>query len=79
MVLFDLLLFQLLGSLECPNSLHFNSAKLLSWISMDDGTFGSVVSSSGFKVEADVGINERFAPFWLLRTCNLNLDCWFDQ
>jgi hypothetical protein len=45
-----------------------SSAKFLLWISMDDGTFGYVLSSFGFKVETDVEINERFAPFWLLRT-----------
>ena len=31
---------------------------------MDDGTFGYVLSSVGFKVETDVGINGCFAPFW---------------
>ena len=46
---------------------------------MDNGTFGSVQSSFGFKVESEVGINERFAAFWLLGTCNLILDSWFDQ
>ena len=63
--------------LQCPNSLHFNSLNLL-W---DNGTFGSVLSSIGFKVETDVGINERFAPFWLLGTsrCNLIFDSLFDQ
>ena len=46
---------------------------------MDDGTFSSVLTSFGFKVETDVGINERFAPFWLLGTCNMILNSWFDQ
>ena len=46
---------------------------------MDDGTFGSVLSSVGFKVETDVGINGCFAPFWLLVTHYLNLVAWFDQ
>ena len=32
---------------------------------MDDGTFGYVPSSFGFKVESDVGINGRFVPMWL--------------
>ena len=58
-----------ISRLECPNSLHFNSFNLQqsfyrgpdSWISKDEGTFGSVLSSFGFKVETDVGINERFA------------------
>ena len=78
MVLFDLLLFQFLGSqflgvscLECLNSLpcvHLTSAKFLLLISMDDGTFGYIISSFGFKVETDVGINGCFAPFWLLGT-----------
>ena len=45
---------------------------------MDNWTFGSVLSSFGFKVEAGVGINERFAPFWLLGTGNLILDSWFE-
>ena len=40
-----------------------SSAKFLLWISMDDGTFGYVLSSFGFKVETVVGINESFAPF----------------
>ena len=35
---------------------------------MDDGTFGYVLSSFGFNVETDVGINGCFAPFWLLWT-----------
>ncbi len=46
---------------------------------MDDGTFGYVLSSSGFKVETDVGINKSFSPFWLLGTCYLFLAAWFDQ
>ena len=33
---------------------------------MDDGTFGYVLSSFGFNVETDVGINGCIAPFWLL-------------
>ena len=45
-----------------------SSAKFLLWISMDDGTFGYVLLSFGFKVETDVGINGWFAPFWLLET-----------
>ena len=60
--------------------------KLLCWspfyCRMDDGTFGSVLSPFGFKVETDngnLGMNERFAPFWLLGTCNLSLDSCFDQ
>ena len=40
---------------------------------MDDGTFGYVISSFGFKVETDVGINGCFAPIWLLGTHYLNL------
>ena len=44
------------------------SAKFLLLISMDDGTFGYIISSFGFKVETDVGINGCFAPFWLLGT-----------
>ena len=46
---------------------------------MDDGAFGYVLSSVGFKVETDVGINGFFAPFWLLGTHYLNLVAWFDQ
>ena len=46
---------------------------------MDDGTFGYVLSSFGFKVENDVEINECLAPFWLLWTHYLNLAAWFDQ
>ena len=46
---------------------------------MDDGTFGYILSSVGFKVETDVGINGCFAPFWLLGTHYLNLVAWFDQ
>jgi len=46
---------------------------------MDDGTFGYVLSSFGFKVETDVGINGCIAPFWLLGTHYLNLAAWFDQ
>ena len=51
----------------------------------DNGTFGSVLSPFGFKVETDVGnlgIHQKFDPFWLLvvlGTCNLILDSWFDQ
>ena len=37
-----------------------------------------VLSSFGFKVEPDVGNNERFAPVGLLETCDLILDSWFD-
>ena len=43
---------------------------------MDDGTFGYVLSSSGFKVETDVGINVNF---WLLGTRYLIMAAWFDQ
>ena len=46
---------------------------------MDDGTFGYVLSSFGFKVETDVGIDGGFAPLWLLGTHYLNLVAWFDQ
>ena len=46
---------------------------------MDDGTFGYVLSSFGFNVETDVGINGCSAPFWLLWTHYLNLAAWFDQ
>ena len=46
---------------------------------MDDGIFGYVLSSFGFNVETDVGINGCFAPFWLLGTPNLNLVALFDQ
>ena len=58
-----------------------SSAKFLPWISVDDGTFGYVLSSFGFKVETDVGINGCFAPFWLLGThyFKLNLVALFDQ
>jgi hypothetical protein len=43
-----------------------SSAKFLLWISMDCWTFGYVLSSFGFKVEIGVGINESFAPLWIL-------------
>ena len=33
---------------------------------MDNRTFGYVLSSFGFKVDTDVGINGCFAPFWEL-------------
>ncbi len=56
-----------------------SSAKFLLWISLDDGIFGYLLSSFGFKVENDVGINECFAPFWLPRTHFLNLAACFDQ
>ena len=46
---------------------------------MDDGTFGYVLSSFGFNVETDVGINGCFAPFWLLGTRYLNSAAWFDK
>ena len=46
---------------------------------MDDRTFGYVLSSLGFKVETDVGINGCVALFWLLGTHYLNLATWFDQ
>ena len=49
---------------------------------MDDWTFGYVgyvLSSFGFKVETDVGINGCIAPFWLLGAHYLNLAAWFDQ
>ena len=46
---------------------------------MDDGTFGYVLSSFGFKVETDVGINECLALFWLLGTHYLSFVAWFDQ
>jgi hypothetical protein len=55
-----------------------SATKFLFWISMDDGTFGCVPSSSGFKVETDVGINGCFAPFLLLGTHCLNLASWSD-
>ncbi len=47
--------------------------KFLSW------TFGYVLSSFGFKVETDVGINETFAPFRLLGTRYLILAAWSDH
>ena len=40
---------------------------------MDDGTFGYVPSSVGFKIETDVEINGCFVPFWLLGTHYLDL------
>ena len=46
---------------------------------MDDGTFGYVLSSFGFNVETDVGINGCFAPFRLLGTRYLNSAAWFDK
>ena len=46
---------------------------------MDDGTFGYVLSSFGFNVETDVGINGCFALFWLLGTRCLNSAAWFDK
>jgi hypothetical protein len=50
---------------------------------MDDGTFGYVLSSFGFMVETDVGIDGCFVPFWLLGsrlgTHYLNSATWFDQ
>ena len=74
MVLIDLLLFQFLGSqfLSIVSWMSelvafrfiWSSAKFLPWISMDDGIFGYVLSSFGFNVETDVGINGCFAPFW---------------
>ncbi len=76
MVLFDLLLFQFLGSqflgiVSWMSKLVvfqfiLSSAKFLLWISMDCWTFGYVLSSFGFKVEIGVGINESFAPLWIL-------------
>jgi hypothetical protein len=45
---------------------------------MDDGIFGYVLLSFGFKVETDVGINGCFSSFWFLGT-HLNLAAWFDQ
>ncbi len=56
-----------------------SSAKFLLWISMDDGTFGYVLSSFGVKVETDVVINGCFAPFWLIGTQYLNLAAWCDH
>jgi hypothetical protein len=58
---------------------QFILSKFLLWISMDYGTFGYVLSSFGFKVETDLGINESFAPFWFLGTLFLILAAWFDQ
>ena len=46
---------------------------------MDDGTFSYVLSSFGYKVETDVGIDGCFAPFLLFETRYLNLAAWFDQ
>ena len=46
---------------------------------MDDGTFGSVLSTFGVKVETDVGINGCFAQFWLLGTHYLILAAWFNH
>ena len=40
-----------------------SSAKFLPWISMDDGTFGYVLSSFGFNVETDNETDGCFAPF----------------
>jgi hypothetical protein len=42
-------------------------------ISMDDVTFGYVLSSVGFMVETDVGINGCLGPIWPLGTHYLNL------
>jgi hypothetical protein len=56
-----------------------SSEKFLLWISMDDGTFGYVLSSFGFTVAIDVGSNESFALFWLFGARYLNLAAWFDQ
>ena len=88
MVLFDLLLFQFIGS-QFPSigswmselvafQFIWSVAKFLLWISIDDGTFSYVLSSFGFNVETDVGINGCFAPFWLLGTHYLNLAAWFE-
>ena len=52
---------------------------LLIWISMNVGTFDTVLLSFGFKIETDVGNNERVAPFWLFGTRDLILDSWFDH
>jgi hypothetical protein len=56
----------------------FSSAKFLLWISLGDGAFGCVLSSSGFMVETDTEINGFFAPIWFLGTHYLNLAAWFD-
>ena len=63
------------------NAFILTSAKFLLWFSKDNWTFGYVLSSSGFKVETDVGINESFSPFWLLGpwTRYLIFAAWFDQ
>jgi hypothetical protein len=45
---------------------------------MDARTFGNVLTSFGFMVETDVGINRCFAPFWLLGTHYLNFAPWLD-
>ena len=73
MVLFNLLLFQIIGSqfLSIGSWMSelvafqfiWSVAKFLLWISMDDGTFSYVLSSFGFNVETDVGINGCFALF----------------
>ncbi len=55
-----------------------STAKFLLCIAMDDGTFGFVLSSSGFKVKSDNRINECFALFWLLEMHYLNLAAWLD-
>jgi len=88
MVLFDLLLFQFISSqfLSIGSWMSelvafqfiWSVAQFLLWISMDDGTFSYVLSSFGFNVETDVGINGCFAPFWLLGTHYLNLAAWFE-
>jgi hypothetical protein len=67
--MFELVAFQFISS----------SAKFLLWISMDDWTFGYVLTSFGFIVETDVGINRCFAPFWLVGAYYLNLAAWFDN
>ena len=46
---------------------------------MDDGTFGYVLSSFGFKIETGVEINGCVAPFWLPWTHYLDLAAWSDQ
>jgi hypothetical protein len=45
----------------------FNPQQSLLSISMN-GTFGYILSSFGFNIESEVGINGFFAPFWLLGT-----------
>jgi hypothetical protein len=64
---------------ELVASIHLSSATFYSGFHVDNGTIGYVLSSFGFKVEADIRIDERFAPFWLFGTRYLIFAAWFDQ